>query len=119
MQKMLFKRLAKIQMKDGRLEHYFEAVFPRSEAQKKKRRKAGKMEVLARGFRDQKTTYNCPAYAARSGEPTTPSRGLKTTSNRSRKNSRTNGLERTWFGGGADTKLKALSKAAELASSWN
>jgi hypothetical protein len=28
-------------------------------------------------------------------------------------------LERTWFGGGADTKLKALSKAAELASSWN
>ena len=28
-------------------------------------------------------------------------------------------LERTWFGGGADTKLKALAKAAEFANSWN
>ena len=28
-------------------------------------------------------------------------------------------LERTWFGGGADTKLKALIKASELACSWN
>jgi hypothetical protein len=28
-------------------------------------------------------------------------------------------LERTWFGDGADTKLIALAKAAELANSWN
>ena len=28
-------------------------------------------------------------------------------------------LERTWFGGGADTKLKALANAAEFANSWN
>jgi hypothetical protein len=28
-------------------------------------------------------------------------------------------LERTWFGGGADTKVKALVKAAEFANSWN
>jgi len=28
-------------------------------------------------------------------------------------------LERTWFGGGADTKLKALAKAEEFATSWN
>ena len=28
-------------------------------------------------------------------------------------------LGRTWFGGGADIKLKALEKAKELAASWN
>jgi hypothetical protein len=28
-------------------------------------------------------------------------------------------LERTWFGGGADIKLKALSKAKELSANWN
>jgi hypothetical protein len=28
-------------------------------------------------------------------------------------------LERTWFGGGADIKLKALSKAKELCANWN
>lgn len=28
-------------------------------------------------------------------------------------------LERTWFGGGAEIKLKALEKAKELAASWN
>jgi hypothetical protein len=28
-------------------------------------------------------------------------------------------LERTWFGAGADIKVKALSKAKELAASWN
>jgi hypothetical protein len=31
----------------------------------------------------------------------------------------TGGLERTWFGGGADIKLKALSKAKELCVNWN
>jgi hypothetical protein len=28
-------------------------------------------------------------------------------------------LERTWFGSGADLKLTALTKATELANSWN
>jgi hypothetical protein len=27
-------------------------------------------------------------------------------------------LERTWFGGGADIKLRALVKANELAANW-
>jgi hypothetical protein len=28
-------------------------------------------------------------------------------------------VERAWFGSGADTKLRALDKATELASTWN
>ena len=28
-------------------------------------------------------------------------------------------LERTWFGSGAEIKLKALSKAKELSANWN
>lgn len=27
-------------------------------------------------------------------------------------------LDRAWFGGGADIKLKALEKATELAATW-
>ena len=28
-------------------------------------------------------------------------------------------LERTWFGGGAEIKLRALTKAKELSTNWN
>jgi hypothetical protein len=28
-------------------------------------------------------------------------------------------LERMWFGGGADIKLRALTKAKELSADWN
>ena len=91
-----FKRLAKVQMTDDRLEHYFEAVFPRTDcAEDEKREKPERWEHLRRSSRLRKTS-SCRECVGRCGGPTTPSRGTRTTSNRSRKSSRISG----WSGHG-------------------
>jgi hypothetical protein len=105
-------------MTEGRLEHYLEAVFPRSEAQKKKDEAPLKWGFVSRLFEAGKdlqlpgvrgtlwAAYNAIARFEDYKEP----RQEEQPDQR---------LERTWFGGGADTKLKALAKAVELAGSWN
>ncbi len=114
----LFKRLVKIDMIDGRLEHYLEAVFPRSAAQKKKGEKPARWTFLREIFEKQEDLQLPGVRGTLWGAYNAITRfeDYKQPQQKEQPDQR---LERTWFGGGSDTKLKALAKAAELANSWN
>lgn len=113
-----FRRLAKIKMNRARLEAYFEAVFPLSKAQKEKVTAPSKWDHLYEVLHDR-SDLQLPgvrdtlwgAYNA-----VTRFEDYKQPRNEEQPEQR---LERTWFGGGADIKLKALEKAVELAGSWS
>jgi phage/plasmid-like protein (TIGR03299 family) len=114
----LFKRLAKVQMIEDRLEHYLGAVFPRSDEQKKKGETPLRWGFLREVFETQKD-LQLPAVRGTlwgAYNAVTRFEDYKQPQQEEQPDQR---LERTWFGGGADTKLKALAKAAEFANSWN
>ena len=113
-----FRRLAKIPMVGTRLDSYLEAVFPLSAAQKKNGTKPARWDFLQEIF-ETRPDLQLPgvrgtlwgAYNA-----ITMFEDYKQPQNEELPEQR---LERTWFGGGADIKLKALEKAIELASLWH
>ena len=113
-----FRRLAKIQMKENRLENYFQAVYPRSEAQKMNGGKPQRWSFLREIF-ESRPDLQMPgvrgtlwgAYNA-----VTRFEDYKQPQQEEQPEQR---LERTWFGGGADIKLRALDKAKEVAAQWN
>jgi len=113
-----FRRLAKIQMKETRLEQYFESVFPRSAVQKKtgvKPQRWGFLQEMFDGRPDlQIRGVRGTLWAAYNA--ITRFEDYKQPQQEEQPDQR---LERTWFGGGADIKLKALEKAKELALIWN
>jgi phage/plasmid-like protein (TIGR03299 family) len=114
----LFRRLAKVQMIEDRLEHYLGAVFPRSDEQKKKGETPLRWGFLREVFETQKD-LQLPAVRGTlwgAYNAVTRFEDYKQPQQEEQPDQR---LERTWFGGGADTKLKALAKAAEFANSWN
>jgi hypothetical protein len=106
-------------MIENRLEHYLEAVFPRSDEQKKKKGERPLRWGFLREVFETQRDLQLPgvrgtlwgAYNA-----ITRFEDYKQPQQEEQPDQR---LERTWFGGGADTKLKALAKAAEFANSWN
>ena len=113
-----FRKLAETKINTARLEDYFEAVFPVTKAQKEKGTTPTKWDHLYQvlhgrpdlqlpGVRD--TLWG--AYNA-----VTCFEDYKQPQAEEQPDQR---LERTWFGGGADIKLKALEKALELAGSWS
>jgi phage/plasmid-like protein (TIGR03299 family) len=114
----LFKRLAKVQMIEDRLEHYLGAVFLRSDEQKKKGEKPLRWRFLREVFETRKDLQLPGVRGTLWGAYNAVTRfeDYKQPQQEEQPDQR---LERTWFGGGADTKLKALAKAAELANSWN
>lgn len=113
-----FKQLAKIQMIDDRFEQYLEAVFPRSEIQKKQDEKPQRWGLLRKAFVTKKDlqlpgvrgtlwgAYNAITWFEDYKQPL-------------RDEQPDQRLERTWFGGGADIKFRALEKAKDLANQWN
>ena len=113
-----FRRLAKIQMKETRLEQYFESVFSRSAVQKKngvKPQRWGFLQEMFDGRPDlQIRGVRGTLWAAYNA--ITRFEDYKQPQQEEQPDQR---LERTWFGGGADIKLKALEKAKELALIWN
>jgi len=112
-----FRRLARIQMIEDRLEHYFEAVFPRTGAQKKKGEKPERWGFLRKMFESQPDLQLPCVRGTLWGAYNAITRfeDYKQPKQEERPEQR---LERTWFGGGADIKLKALDKAKELANAW-
>jgi phage/plasmid-like protein (TIGR03299 family) len=113
-----FRRLAKIEMVDDRLERYFEAVFPLSAAQKKNAKSSRRWEILKEVFNGQPDLQLPGVRGTLWGAYNAITRfeDYKQPQHEEQPDQR---LERTWFGGGADTKLKALEKAKELAADWN
>ncbi len=113
-----FRRLAKTEMNEKRLETYLEAVFPRSEAQKKKGEEPARWKSLRELF-DGTPDLQVPGvrgtmWAAYNA--VTRFEDYKQPQQDEQPDQR---LERMWFGGGAEIKLVALMKATELSASWN
>ena len=113
-----FKLLAKIQMVDNRLDHYFEAVFPRTPAQKRMGERPARWVHVRKIFETQEDLQMTGVRGTLWGAYNAITRfeDYKQPRQEEQPDQR---LERTWFGGGADTKLKALVKASNLAASWN
>ena len=113
-----FRRLAKIQLVGHRLDSYFEAVFPRSEAQKKKGEKPDQWAFLKDIFEGQPYLQLPGVRGTLWGayNAVTCFEDYKQPQQEELQEQR---LERTWFSGGAEIKLKALEKAQELSASWN
>jgi phage/plasmid-like protein (TIGR03299 family) len=113
-----FKQMTEVQMIEDRLEHYFEMVFPRTAAQTKTGEKPRLWGYVRKVFETQEDlqrpgvrgtlwgAYNAIAWFEDYKKPQQEEQPYQR-------------LERTWFGGGADNKLRALVKATELANSWN
>jgi len=112
-----FKRLAKVQMIGDRLDNYLEAVFPRSAIQKKNGTHPARWDFLHEIFAKEPDlqlpgvrgtlwgAYNAITMFEDYQQP----KGEEQPEQR---------LDRAWFGGGADIKVKALDKAIELAAAW-
>jgi len=110
-----FRRLAKIHMKENRLENYFQAVYPRSEAQKKTGDKPQRWGFLREIF-ESRPDLQLPGVRGTLWGAYNAVTRFEDYKQPQQEEQR---LERTWFGGGADIKLRALEKAKELAAQWN
>ncbi len=113
----LFKHMAKVQMNHDRLEKYFGAVFPRTEAQTKKRVVPSSWQSLYDIF-ESREDLQLPGVRGTLWGAYNAITGFEDHKPR-KEDMAVQRFERTLFGGGADIKLKALLKAAELANSWN
>jgi phage/plasmid-like protein (TIGR03299 family) len=113
-----FRRLAKIQMGGDRLEGYFEAVFPRSESQKTKGEKPERWGVLREIF-EGRPDLQAPGVRGTLWGAYNAVTRFEDYKQPQQEEMQEQRLERTWFGGGADIKLKALGKAKELSEIWN
>jgi phage/plasmid-like protein (TIGR03299 family) len=113
-----FRQLAKIQMIEDRLESYFEAVYPKTAAQKKKGEKPARWDFLRKIFEGQPDLQSPGVRGTLWGAYNAVTRfeDYKQPQQDELQDQR---LERTWFGSGAEIKLKALSKAKELSTNWN
>jgi phage/plasmid-like protein (TIGR03299 family) len=112
-----FRRLAQIRMVGDRLDRYLEAVFPVSAAQKKNGTNPARWDFLHQIFESRPDlqppkvrgtlwgAYNAITMFEDYKQP--PTEELPE-----------HRLDRAWFGGGAEIKLKALDKAIELAAAW-
>lgn len=114
----LFKRLAKVQMIEGRLKHYLEAVFPRSDAQKRKGEKPLRWGFLQEIF-ETDNGLQLPGVRGTLWGAYNAFTRFEDYRQPQQEEQPDRRLERVWFGGGADVKLRALTKAAELSNSWN
>ncbi len=110
----LFRRLAKVCMTKDRLEQYLEAVFPRTAAQKKSGGMPQRWLQVKKAFESRPDLQMAGVRGTLWGayNAITQFEDYKQPVQEEQAEQR---LERTWFGSSADTKLKALEKAQELA----
>ena len=113
-----FRRLASIQMIERRLDQYFEAVYPRTEAQKKKGKNPERWGALRETFESLPDLQMLGVRGTLWGAYNAITRFEDYKQPRQEEQPEQR-LERTWFGGGADIKLKALEKAKELSAAWS
>jgi phage/plasmid-like protein (TIGR03299 family) len=114
----LFKRFARIQMTNGRLNQYLEAVFPRTEKQKKAGEQPVRWAFLQELFDSQPDLQLDRVRGTLWAAYNTITRfeDYKQPQQEEQPDQR---LERVWFGSGANTKLLALQKAQELSATWS
>lgn len=113
-----FRSFAKIQMREDRLEEYFEAVFPRTEAQSESGEEPQRWQFLRQAL-DGRPDLQLPGVRGTLWAAYNAITYFEDYKQTSKEELRDQRLGRTWFGSGADTKMKALEKAQELATRWN
>ena len=113
-----FRRLAEVCLIEDRLTQYLAAVFPRTDAQNKTGKEPLRWGFLRRVFETQEdlqlpgvrgTLWAAYNAIVRFEDYKQPQQDELPDQR----------LARTWFGTGADTKLKALAVASQLAGQWN
>ena len=113
----LFKRLAEVEMTEVRLQQYLNALFPKTPSQKKEGEEPPKWthlrELLATTPDLQLPGVKGTLWAAYNA--ITRFEDYKRPPQEEEPDQR---LERTWFGSGADVKLKALQRAEVLSKAW-
>ena len=114
---LLFKQLARIQMTGDRFNNYLEAVFPRNEDQGRKGVRPQRWDFLQEVFETQPDLQLNGVRGTLWGAYNAITRfeDYKEPPQEEQPDQR---LERTWFGGGADIKLRALASAEKLAAKW-
>ena len=112
-----FRRLAKIEMVGDRLDTYFAAVYPQTPLQKKRRERPQRWDILQAIFEGRPDLRLKGVAGTLWGAYNAITRfeDYKVPPQEEQADQR---LQRTWFGGGADIKLKAFEKAQELSASW-
>jgi phage/plasmid-like protein (TIGR03299 family) len=112
-----FKRLAQIEMVGDRLDRYLNAVFPLSTTQQKNKTHPARWDFLKEIFETRPDLQQRGVRGTLWGayNAITMFEDYKQLPGEEQPEQR---LDRAWFGGGADIKLKALEKASELAESW-
>jgi phage/plasmid-like protein (TIGR03299 family) len=115
--KECFQMLARVQMKGNRLDQYLEAVFPRSEAQKKKGESPQRWGFLRQVF-DGQPDLQLPGVQGTLWAAYNAITRYEDYKQPQQKEQPDQRLERVWFGGGAEIKLRALVEAEELAAKW-
>jgi hypothetical protein len=113
-----FRRLAKIEMVDNRLEQYFGAVYPRTAVQKKQGDDPPRWGFLRKIFEGQ-ADLQTPGVRGTLWSAYNAITRFEDYKQPQQEELQDQRLERTWFGGGAEIKVKALSKANVLSANWN
>lgn len=113
-----FKRMAEIEMVEGRLEQYLEAVIPRTANQERKGEKPARWGYVREVF-DSRKDLQLPGVRGTLWAAYNAITFLEDYRKPKQEELPDQRLERAWFGGGADTKSRALMKAVELAKFWN
>jgi phage/plasmid-like protein (TIGR03299 family) len=111
----LFQSLAKVQVDAVRLDTYLEAVYPRTEEQRKAKKRPDRWERVAKLFEDGDSPDLRPdhtLWGAYNSVTRFEDYRQTTEAGPDRR------LNRVWFGQGADLKLHALQQADALRQQW-
>ena len=112
-----FKCLASVEMNGDRLQHYLDAIFPRTEKQKKEKAIPQRWTHVQEVFESQPDLQVDGVRGTLWGayNAVTCFEDYKQPMQEEVADQR---LERAWFGSGADIKLRAIDKALVFAKSW-
>lgn len=113
----LFKRLAGVQVTEARLMEYLQALFPKTEGQKKERKDPPKW-IYVRSLFETVPDLQLPGVKGTLWAAYNAITRFEDFRQLPQEELPDQRLERTWFGSSADVKLKALQKAEELCKAW-
>ena len=111
----LFQLLAKVQVNAERLNTYLEAVYPRTEDQRKARKRPERWDHVARLFEVGDSPDLRPSHTLWGAYNSVTRYEDYRHANEAGQDRR---LNRVWFGQGADLKLHALKQADTLRQQW-
>ncbi len=111
----MFRILAKVPVNAERFDTYLEAVYPRTEDQRKARKRPERWDRVARLFEVGDSPHLRPSHTLWGAYNSVTRYEDYRHANEADRDRR---LNRVWFGQGADLKLHALQQADALRQQW-